>query len=99
MPLERRLQVVEAYVRRQTGREVCARTIGFSDLSRTDMVGMSRVLNAGTGEFPVVFVGDDVACAGGYDLSAIVTCATAQTADEAIPPPTAAQQTKESPHA
>lgn len=98
MPLERRLQVVEACVRRQTGREVRALTIGFSDLSRTDMVAMSRALNAGTGEFPVVFVGDAVACAGSYDLSAIVACATAQRADEAVSP-TGAHQTKESPHA
>jgi hypothetical protein len=86
MPLERRLQVVEAYVRRQTGRAVRVQTIGFGDLSRADMVAMSRVLNAGTGEFPVVFVGNVVACTGDYDLAAIVDSVTAQPATGEAPP-------------
>lgn len=99
MPLERRLQVVEAYVRRQTGRAVRVQTIGFGDLSRADMVAMSRVLNAGTGEFPVVFVGNVVACTGDYDLAAIVDSANEQTGDNTASPVAGNTRKKETPHA
>ena len=95
MPLERRLRVVEAYVRRATGRAARVQTIGFSDLNRADMMAMSRVLNSGPGEFPVVFVGDAVACAGDYDLSAIVACASTTGS----PTPTTYSETKENPDA
>jgi hypothetical protein len=72
MPTELRLQVLEARVSETFGIRADAFQVPYEELPTGLVQSILDELVARGGDFPVVLVGDSVACADGVDLDAVL---------------------------
>jgi hypothetical protein len=72
MPTEWRLQVLETRIAERTSRRVSAYEVPYEELPH-DLVGsiLDELVRRGA-DFPVVLVGDRIACADGVELEAVL---------------------------
>lgn len=70
--MERRLQVVEARIEERFGIAPACVELTYDQLDPSFVGGLLKELGERGEDFPVVLLGDDIMCAGGIDVDAIL---------------------------
>lgn len=72
MPMERRLHVVETRIEERFGIRPACTELTYDQLDPSFVADLLTELGERGADFPIVLVGDAVACASGVDIDAIL---------------------------
>lgn len=80
MPMERRLQVLEARIEERFGVQVVCIESTYDELNPSFVGHLLKELGDRGEDFPVVLLGEEIACAGGIHIEAILALIEASRA-------------------